>query len=389
MGGAKKAKSKGKVPSNLKGSGGRAAKTGSSQPEAGSVADARARMARIQPFWKTLSAQSRIDLLSIPVAAAKQRVAELAAKRQAAQLTPVQHAAKQADVMKQGEATINSRQPLSVRHHVTMVLPKLDIHATMTLQRRYRTWKIWTWSSPAKEFYSAQAFGVGPIQVVVRAFVSETLAGNKPAPITKGDPSHEDLMKLPPPFINVLAMWLMEKDKLDAKAADFALAKAQRAQEELLMEEELAERRRHESKQRQRLINKSQGKEQGALPSTLDAGKQPFGEERNVSSTLNLLNLGGRPHQHLLALPQSPSPELLHADGAKLQIRADIFSSRDLGASIPGSLNDHRVGSEAVVLATAPAEEQYGVDGCLAMDRNLHCPLCRRLIRATVKAIYS
>ncbi len=52
---------------------------------------------------------------------------------------------------------------------------------------------------------------VCPIQVVVRAFVSETLAGNKPAPITKGDPSHEDLMKLPPPFINVLAMWLMEK----------------------------------------------------------------------------------------------------------------------------------------------------------------------------------
>ncbi len=33
MGGAKKAKSKGKVPSNLKGSEGRAAKTGSSQPE--------------------------------------------------------------------------------------------------------------------------------------------------------------------------------------------------------------------------------------------------------------------------------------------------------------------------------------------------------------------
>ncbi len=63
--------------------------------QAGSVADARARMARIQPFWKTLSAQSRMDLLSIPVAAAKQRVAELAAKRQAAQLTPVQHAAKQ------------------------------------------------------------------------------------------------------------------------------------------------------------------------------------------------------------------------------------------------------------------------------------------------------
>lgn len=62
----------------------------------------------------------------------------------------------------------------------------------------------------------------------------------------------------------------------------------------LSMQEELAERRRHESKQRQRLMHKSQGKEQGALPSTLDAGKQPFDEERNVSSTLNLLNLGGR-----------------------------------------------------------------------------------------------
>ena len=75
------------------------------------------------------------------------------------QLLTVPISPSAADVMKQGEATINSRQPLSVRHHVTMVLPTLDIHATMTLQRRYRTWKIWTWSSPAKEFYSAQAFG--------------------------------------------------------------------------------------------------------------------------------------------------------------------------------------------------------------------------------------
>ena len=35
------------------------------------------------------------------------------------------------------------------------------------------------------------------------------------------------------------------------------------------------------------------------------------------------------------------------------------------------------------------AEEHYGVDGCLAMERDLRCPLCRKLIRATVKAIYS
>ena len=42
-----------------------------------------------------------------------------------------------------------------------------------------------------------------------------------------------------------------------------------------------------------------------------------------------------------------------------------------------------------VVACFSCAETHYGVDGCLAMERNLQCPLCRKLIRATVKAIYS
>ena len=60
------------------------------QLQAGSVADAQACMARIQPFWTTLSAQSRMDLLSIPAAAAKQQASELAAKQGAAVLKTLQ-----------------------------------------------------------------------------------------------------------------------------------------------------------------------------------------------------------------------------------------------------------------------------------------------------------
>ena len=124
MVGAKKAKSKGKVTSSLKGSEGRAAKTGNPQsqvsrigccnaknllcmctdevatdaavwlPEQGMLllqaqsveADARARIARIQPFWKTLSAHSRMNLLSVPVAAAKQCVAAAKAEHRATEV---------------------------------------------------------------------------------------------------------------------------------------------------------------------------------------------------------------------------------------------------------------------------------------------------------------
>ena len=57
--------------------------------QAGSVepasADAQARITRIQPFWKTLSAQSRMDLLSIPAAAVKEQAAEFSYKQQEAE----------------------------------------------------------------------------------------------------------------------------------------------------------------------------------------------------------------------------------------------------------------------------------------------------------------
>ena len=119
MGGAKKAKSKGKVTAASEG-----AKTGQERQKnhclrsAGLAAavlciftdevatdvifcqqamlllqagsDAGVHMARIQPFWKTLSAQSRMDLLSIPVAAAKHQAAELAAKQLAVVQTTLQ-----------------------------------------------------------------------------------------------------------------------------------------------------------------------------------------------------------------------------------------------------------------------------------------------------------
>eukprot|EP00891_Asterochloris_glomerata_P009263 jgi/Astpho2/9263/Aster-06839 len=65
-------------PKKAKGKG----KAGPGEPPS---ADARARIARIQPFWKTLSAQSRMDLLSIPVATVREQAAELSYKQQEAQ----------------------------------------------------------------------------------------------------------------------------------------------------------------------------------------------------------------------------------------------------------------------------------------------------------------
>ncbi len=47
----------------------------------------------------------------------------------------------------------------------------------------------------------------------------------------------------------------------------------------LLMQEELAERRHFEQNQRQRLKQKSKGKDQGAVPGTADAAEKPSGEE--------------------------------------------------------------------------------------------------------------
>ena len=148
MGGAKKAKGKGKVNSSLKGSKDKAAKTGNSQPQvsrigccnfyictdevaadvtfseqamlllqAGSVADARERMARIQPFWETLSAQSRMDLLSIPVAAAKQQAAELAAKQEAAVLTTLRRrGTKYRSAFEQGARALLQLQSWTWQH---------------------------------------------------------------------------------------------------------------------------------------------------------------------------------------------------------------------------------------------------------------------------------
>eukprot|EP00891_Asterochloris_glomerata_P006800 jgi/Astpho2/6800/Aster-07244 len=46
--------------------------------QAGSLEFDQACIARIQPFWETLSAHSRMDLLSIPVAAAKQGAERIA-----------------------------------------------------------------------------------------------------------------------------------------------------------------------------------------------------------------------------------------------------------------------------------------------------------------------
>ena len=53
---------------------------------------------------------------------------------------------------------------------------------------------------------------VSPIQVAVRAFLKEMLPGNVPA-VMKEDPSHEDLMEVPPGHTSPLATWLTEKVK--------------------------------------------------------------------------------------------------------------------------------------------------------------------------------
>ena len=62
----------------------------------------------------------------------------------------------------------------------------------------------------------------------------------------------------------------------------------------LLTQEDLAKRRRFEQKQRHRVQQKSQGKEQDAMPSTAAAGEEPAGKERNVLSSPSLPDLDGR-----------------------------------------------------------------------------------------------
>ena len=66
----------------------------------------------------------------------------------------------------------------------------------------------------------------------------------------------------------------------------------------LLMQEELAERRRCEKMQRQRLKQKLKGKDQGAVPGTVDASEEPSdeepcGEERVVLSIPSLPDQDG------------------------------------------------------------------------------------------------
>ena len=170
--------------------------------QAGSVEFDPACIARIQPFWETLSAHSRMDLLSIPVAAGKQ-AAELITLRHGEEGTlcgsvfepegacnllqlrcwtalhmaarcipwlsplvlrlcvqslsmPLSPSAAPVDA--QGPATMPSGPPLSVCNHVTAVLPAADYDYAMRLQRKHRIWKLWT-GSDAMEFLSAQAYG--------------------------------------------------------------------------------------------------------------------------------------------------------------------------------------------------------------------------------------
>ena len=78
-----------------------------------------------------------------------------------------------------------------------------------------------------------------------------------------------------------------------------------------------------------------------------------------------------------------PAPLVESADAAELTCQQECIICMDQPKSVFLAPCGH------MVACLRCAEEQYGVDGCLAMDRNLHCPLCRRLIRATVKAIYS
>ena len=62
----------------------------------------------------------------------------------------------------------------------------------------------------------------------------------------------------------------------------------------LLMQEELAERRRREKQQRQRLKQKSQGMKQGAAPGKVGVGEEPSGEQRSWSFTPSLSDADGR-----------------------------------------------------------------------------------------------
>ena len=79
----------------------------------------------------------------------------------------------------------------------------------------------------------------------------------------------------------------------------------------------------------------------------------------------------------------APEPLVASADAAELTCQQECVICMDQPKSVFLAPCGH------VVACLRCAEEHYGVDGCLAVEGNMSCPLCRKLIRATVTAIYS
>ena len=77
-----------------------------------------------------------------------------------------------------------------------------------------------------------------------------------------------------------------------------------------------------------------------------------------------------------------PEPWVQCADAAQLTCQQECVICMDQPKSVFLAPCGH------LVACLSCAEEHYGVDGCLAVERNLHCPLCRKLLTATAKAIY-
>ena len=76
-------------------------------------------------------------------------------------------------------------------------------------------------------------------------------------------------------------------------------------------------------------------------------------------------------------------PQVDSADAAELSCLQECVICMDQPKSVLLAPCGH------IVACLSCAEEHYGEDGCLAVERGMRCPICRKLIRATAKAIYS
>lgn len=122
------------------------------------------------------------------------------------------------------------------------------------------------------------------------------------------------------------------------------------------------------------------GHRPSSTPESVTTGGEPAGQQLVECSA----KPKPKPKPSSASGPEvTPEPWVESADAAELTCQQECVICMDQPKSVFLAPCGH------IVAYLRGAEKHYGVEGCLAMEGNMLCPLCRKLIRATVKAIYS